>query len=108
MSEHFEELDLAFTVVTETWFHEGDSLTELKEEIRHNYNLESIDRVRKEKSRNNPGWGVPIVFRRDRINLTEFKTEDNLKKVEGSNRSWNEWCLSNCEYPVHRVTHPLS
>lgn len=55
LKEHMEEGKQCLAVVTETWFHAGEKLDELKAILRNDHGLESIDKCRPRRSASNPG-----------------------------------------------------
>lgn len=81
LKEMIEEGGQAFSVVTETWFHMGPPLDELKATMKNVHHLESIDRMRKRKGSANPGGGVSIVFDPSRIKLKEYPVKRRGHKI---------------------------
>lgn len=81
MINFFNELDLALTVVTETWFHSGDNLSSLQEAVFQEAGLKSIDRNHPCVSPSNPGEGVSIVFNPAKIVLKEFPFKRGLHEL---------------------------
>ena len=70
--EHFNDLDLAFTIVSETWFIDGPVYTDAVNELDFGHNIKSICVNRKEKRGRNTGGGIAILFKPNKINLVPF------------------------------------
>ena len=73
MADYFPELDLVFTIVTETWFYAGAAYEATVETLRGGHGLEVISKMRKKTGSSNPGGGVSIVYKKDKIRLKEHK-----------------------------------
>lgn len=72
--DYFDELDLSFAVITETWLKEGSDLTEMKDDLSSGHNIEMINRIRPLKTNGQIkiGGGVSILYNPDRIALKEM------------------------------------
>ena len=62
--EYMRELDLALTIVTETWLYDCEALKTLEINALNESGMSFINRLRKKKKRSNPGGGISIVFRK--------------------------------------------
>ena len=69
--DYMKELDLHFTVITETWFHDCPQLQDLTNELGSGSGLGMINRMRKKKSNANPGGGVSIIYNKSKITFKE-------------------------------------
>ena len=78
--DYFKELDLAFCVVTETWFYECEALNGLSSDAKNGHNLCSIHRYRRSKGANG-GGGVSIFYNKSRITLTEYKIKRKQHEI---------------------------
>ena len=73
---YFEELELHFALVTETWMSEGDRYDRNAKKLEDRDNLEII-----RKSRKTRGGGVAIVFDKKKIKLKYVKIKRNSFEV---------------------------
>ena len=71
--DNFNERDLAFMIVTETWMMNNAALRTLETDLRHRDAIDILSRSRKSKNGRNPGGGVAILFKKNLVNLKEFK-----------------------------------
>ena len=69
----FHDLELTFSVVTETWFHQCERLQRWKTDLHGEHGLSTIDRMRKKNGQSNPGGGVSTVYNKNKIKLKEHK-----------------------------------
>ena len=73
--EYMKELDLAFTIVTESWFYECEALKTIESDAANGHAISLINKCRVKRSSSNPGGGVCIAFQRGRISLKEYKVK---------------------------------
>ena len=72
MVQYFSELDLSFTIITETWFYNSEALDVVRRNLEKGHGISSINFYRKKKSRSNPGGGVTVAFRKAHVTFKEF------------------------------------
>ena len=70
--DYFDELDLSFAIVSETWLHRGGSLEILENELKAEHGIVLLNRMRVKKGNNNPGGGISIAYRSSKISLKEY------------------------------------
>ena len=68
----FDEFDLSFAVITETWFKSGKQLTEELAELKDSEDIGIIARNRMTR-----GGGVAVAYRTTKANVKEFKLPSN-------------------------------
>ena len=71
LATYMQELDLTFTIITETWFYDCEALRALETNILHGNSIAFLHRSRKKKERSNPGWGDSIAYAKSKISLRE-------------------------------------
>ena len=93
LHDYMKELELCFTVVTETWFHKGPELEKLECDAKNGLNIGLINSFRTRKGRQNVGGGVSIVFDRKKIDLkpvairrSSFEIVAGKGKLKGDTR----------------------
>ena len=69
----FENLDLDFLIVTETWLTRGPDLDELVRDAEHGHGLSVLTRCRPKTSSRNPGGGVAVIVRKRTIKASYVK-----------------------------------
>ena len=72
LSEHFDELDICFAIITETWFHAGPAMEELVESTEYMQNMCLLNRMRRKTGTSNPGGGVSIAYDKNKIKMKEY------------------------------------
>ena len=77
----FEELDLSFSVVTETWLSDGVLLDRDKDDLEHGAGLGLLHRNRPPNSRGVSHGGVAIIYRKAKMSLKELDIK-NLDAYE--------------------------
>ena len=79
--DSFEELDLSFAVVTETWFHQCPALEKLETDALHGNNLGAINYVRKVDGNKNRGGGVSIFFNKSKISFVKYNVKTSSREI---------------------------
>ena len=74
----------AFAIITETWFHKGVEMDELKARLKNSYGLQSFDCMRRKSGANNPGGGVSIIYDPRKIRLKEFSLKRKGHEIIGA------------------------
>ena len=80
--DYFEELDLSFAMITETWLCEGTKLDELVQEIRLGRGLDILYKNRANdigESKN--GGGVAILYNPSKISLKLYPTKRTKHEI---------------------------
>lgn len=72
LAEYFEELDLTFAIISETWLVEGAILEHVKQELNNGHGLQIIYTNRRTKRGRNTGGGICIIYRRSLINFKQY------------------------------------
>ena len=75
--ENFEELDIAFAIVTETWFVEGPIYNQSVEELNLGHGIASICHNRKASAGRNTGGGVAIMAKKSLVSLANYPIKRN-------------------------------
>ena len=75
LADHFEDLELDFAIITETWFYKTPALDKLVCDADREHNLGMINNIRTRRGRLNIGGGVSIVYNKKRINCTELNVK---------------------------------
>ena len=73
LADYLEELQLALTIITETWFYDCEALKTLETDLLHGRAVSLLNRCRKKLKRSNPGGGVSIAFKKSLVNLKEYQ-----------------------------------
>ena len=71
--DYFEELDISFALITETWLVKGRDLERNVEDLELGENIAIINKNR----HNRKGGGVAILYRKDRCKLGEYNIIGN-------------------------------
>lgn len=79
--DSFDELDLAVTVVTETWFHKCPALEKLETDALHGNDLGSISYMRKINGNKNRGGGVSIFYNKNKITCRKYSVKTNAREI---------------------------
>ena len=82
LTDYFSELQLSFSLVTETWL-KKEALEKLTQDLHHEHSLKIIAKNRPPTSDEKPvsGGGVSIIFNPSRIVLKEYKLKKSNQEI---------------------------
>ena len=87
LTEYFEEKDLSFAIISESWLVEGHIHEEVKNELKHGFGLELIYTNRRPKNGRNTGGGICIVYRPRSIVLKKLTfARDGCEVIAGKGK----------------------
>ena len=69
----FNELDLHFAVIAESWLKECKNLSDDLDDLNDGENISIIHKSRKSRRGKNAGGGIAILFQKNKIRLSERK-----------------------------------
>ena len=77
--DYFDELDLAFAIISETWFKQGNGLENLTTDLKYGHGLKLINKTRPTRPNGQTisGGGVAIIVKNSLAHLKPY----NLKKT---------------------------
>ena len=80
--EFFAETDSDMAVISETWFFKSEALSNLSARVGDEHGLGLINHCRKRlKNRPNPGGGVSIIFRKNKLNMKPLAVNVKGKEI---------------------------
>ena len=75
--ENFEEREWSFSVITETWFVEGNTFTASVTDLEHGHNIGAVCQNRKNTVGRNTGGGVAVLFNKKKMAASSFPFKRN-------------------------------
>ena len=75
LMDYINDLDLTLSIITETWFYEGEAYNKLKDDLKEDQRLEiiSLFRPKNANGTRRTGGGVSIIYNPAKIRLKEYK-----------------------------------
>ena len=112
MYDYFDELDLSFAIISETWLKEGKSLEKLRSDMKHGYGLGLLhkNRPRHPSGKVVAGGGVGLIYDPKRISFKDYpirKTNYEIMAALGKVPNLKRKILAISAYipPKNRASH---
>ena len=77
----FEEVGLAFSIVTETWFYSSPALDRVQNDALHGHGLDMINYTRKPEKQKNRGGGVSIIFNKNKVSFSRYNAKTSGREL---------------------------
>ena len=77
----FDELDLDFAVITESWLRDGPQLRKSIDDLKEGRDIDMLTMNRRTRSNKTAGGGIAILFNKNRLTFKEYKIKKGKSEV---------------------------
>lgn len=77
----FDELDLDFAVITESWLRDGPQLRKSIEDLREGRDIDMLTMNRRTRSNKTAGGGIAILFNKNKLTFKEYKIRRGKSEI---------------------------